>query len=595
MFASRRMACLALLAILSCMVRAQEMTQSRGDRSSPTAVPPLGPASATSLSVIAARADVAALRTMIRPNLLKGGFGEAHMDRHLMRFMRQGGDWLPLGARLGPRGMDGLWVRYDTAGNPRGLIVSESKYGTSRLGMTRDGIQMGLRWRSTRLAEMAAEYRSISQSIASGRMDIAGPGGSVGKQRLQMPLADGRKVAVFARSRPGEPWEFVGPRELMPAAGRQSGMLGAYLKLASEGKVAYESSIYRIELRRDAMVVVIKDASSLGTTSSESGLPVRRTIAIPLTASRLAQLRDMGRVEVARLLRQAHPTMSEADIRRYSTEIIRSNRDLNAMLSSSPRSLTSIIVRNSILSGVVGGGLDVVVQAGWQYYQTGGVNWRRVAISGGIAFAGSALGAGAGQVAVVLVTRNPVIYQYMARASATLGLGSTSLATNGLGGMIGGGVASLFIAYGGWLAGMYDARTANRMAMAGGASAFAASMFGVGVFSLVATFGTASTGVAISSLGGAAATSATLAWLGGGSLAAGGFGVLGGSIVMTGGVALVAIGVGSAVYAGFRYFDEKQDLERIRLTIEDLRAREGFSLRGIGAGRFEVHTIKPQQ
>lgn len=595
MFASRSMTCLALLAALSCTGRAQEMTGGRGDRSPAPAAPPVAPASATSLSVIAARADVAALRTMIRPNLLKGGFGETHMDRHLMAFMRQSGDWLPLGARLGPRGMDGLWVRYDTSGNPRALIVSESKYGTSRLGMTRDGIQMGLRWRSARLAEMAAEYRSISQSIASGRMGIAGPGGSVGKQRLQMPLADGRKVAVFARGRPGEPWEFVGPRELMSVAGRQSGLLGAYLKMASEGKVAYESSIYRIELRRDAMVVVIKDASSLGATSSESGLPVRRSVAIPLTASRVTQLRDMGRGAVARLLRQAYPAMSEADLRRYSTEIVRSSRDLNAVLSSSPRSLTSTIVRNSMLSGAVGGGLDVVFQAGWQYYETGRVNWRRVAISGGIAFAGSALGSGAGQVAVVLVTRNPVVYQFMARTSATLGLGSTSLATNGLGGMIGGGVASLFMAYGGWLAGMYDARTANRMAMAGGASALAASMFGVGMFSLVATFGTASTGAAISSLSGAAATGATLAWLGGGSLAAGGFGMLGGSIVLTGGTIVIAFAVGSAVYATFSYVDEKQDLQRIRLTIEDLRAREGFPLRGAGGNRFEVRAIQPQQ
>lgn len=43
---------------------------------------------------------------------------------------------------------------------------------------------------------------------------------------------------------------------------------------------------------------------------------------------------------------------------------------------------------------------------------------------------------------------------------------------------------------------------------------------------------TASTGTAISSLGGAAATNATLAWLGGGSLAAGGYGMAGGMMVL---------------------------------------------------------------
>lgn len=46
------------------------------------------------------------------------------------------------------------------------------------------------------------------------------------------------------------------------------------------------------------------------------------------------------------------------------------------------------------------------------------------------------------------------------------------------------------------------------------------------------TFGTASTGTAISTLSGAAATNAALAWLGGGSLAAGGAGMSGGNALL---------------------------------------------------------------
>lgn len=52
------------------------------------------------------------------------------------------------------------------------------------------------------------------------------------------------------------------------------------------------------------------------------------------------------------------------------------------------------------------------------------------------------------------------------------------------------------------------------------------------VSGLVATFGTAGTGTAISSLSGAAAANATLAWLGGGTLVAGGLGIAGGAIVV---------------------------------------------------------------
>lgn len=46
------------------------------------------------------------------------------------------------------------------------------------------------------------------------------------------------------------------------------------------------------------------------------------------------------------------------------------------------------------------------------------------------------------------------------------------------------------------------------------------------------TFGTASTGTAISALSGAAATNATLAWLGGGALASGGLGMAGGHALL---------------------------------------------------------------
>lgn len=67
----------------------------------------------------------------------------------------------------------------------------------------------------------------------------------------------------------------------------------------------------------------------------------------------------------------------------------------------------------------------------------------------------------------------------------------------------------------------------------------------VGAFTLVGMFGTASTGVAISSLSGAAATTSTLAALGGGSLASGGLGMLGG-VCALGGIGAV-IGISCAM------------------------------------------------
>lgn len=66
--------------------------------------------------------------------------------------------------------------------------------------------------------------------------------------------------------------------------------------------------------------------------------------------------------------------------------------------------------------------------------------------------------------------------------------------------------------------------------VAGGAAV--ASMAPSAAMWVATTFGTASTGTAISTLSGAAATKAALAWLGGGALSAGGAGVAGGKALL---------------------------------------------------------------
>ena len=63
------------------------------------------------------------------------------------------------------------------------------------------------------------------------------------------------------------------------------------------------------------------------------------------------------------------------------------------------------------------------------------------------------------------------------------------------------------------------------------------------LMALATTFGTASTGTAISALSGVAASNAALAWLGGGVVAAGGAGVAGGSFILS---LLGPIGIGIA-------------------------------------------------
>ncbi len=94
--------------------------------------------------------------------------------------------------------------------------------------------------------------------------------------------------------------------------------------------------------------------------------------------------------------------------------------------------------------------------------------------------------------------------------------------------------------------------------VAGATAGVGLAAFGPSVAMAVATtFGTASTGTAISALSGAAAANAALAWLGGGALAAGGGGMAAGNALLAlagpvgwtiGGVALA----GSGIYLHYR-------------------------------------------
>ena len=111
----------------------------------------------------------------------------------------------------------------------------------------------------------------------------------------------------------------------------------------------------------------------------------------------------------------------------------------------------------------------------------------------------------------------------------------------------------------------------------GGAGALA----GVGVAALApsaalaiaTTFGTASTGTAISALSGAAATNAALAWLGGGAIAAGGGGMAAGGtlLALAGPVGLSIAGLalaGSALYLHTKNRKAAEEATERRLEVE---------------------------
>ena len=100
--------------------------------------------------------------------------------------------------------------------------------------------------------------------------------------------------------------------------------------------------------------------------------------------------------------------------------------------------------------------------------------------------------------------------------------------------------------------------------MAGGALASSVC------YQAAATFGTASTGTAISALHGVAAKNAALACLGGGAKAMGGLGISGGLAALGG----VAVGAGAVVFGGVKLFEAGSRREIARANLAEARAYE---------------------
>lgn len=532
-----------------------------------------------------AQADVALARSIISPgvlNQIKGEVAERAVNQSALAYLQQSGNWQSIQARQGPQGFDGLHLRVDRQGNPRAMLVVESKYNTAELGVTRDGIQMGNAWKASRFRSLATRYQRLGVLMEGGRIEPARLfDRNSARSLVDVPLKDGRIVTVWRDGSVG-PWKFDGAAQDRGEVVSQLNKLSDYFRAAAEERITYRSQIFQVKPVSEGLQIAVKDAADIDRLGPEfARLPTRREFVIPLSGNRLQALRAMTAEEIQKVLRRQMPHLADDDIRHLAAGSVRGVRDMEQSLSAMGRPLWRQVTMTSVAAGGVAAVLDPLITIGVDLWTGRRIEPARLAMGSALAMVSVAIGAEAGQATVIVMTHNPVLNQFAQRTSAVLGLNGTSILSRGMGMSVGGGVAAIITSYGQYLLGWTDLQTANRMAIAGTASMAGGVVFTTGTMGLIATFGTASTGTAISGLSGAAASSASLAWLGGGATAAGGGGVFVGSIVMTGGVIVVAAVIGGGVMYAFHYYDEKREHERLQLTIQDLLQREEWSGRGV--------------
>jgi hypothetical protein len=469
---------------------------------------------ATTAIEAAIEPETALLHASLLTRRLHGNVGEALVNSQL----HATGGWKSIPARNGPQGIDHIWMKFDKAGRPVGLIVGETKYGTSQLGMTKhDGRQMSQAWRSRRLAARAGELDREAEAVA-------------------------RKYGA-GKARPFR-------------------VQAQYLRGAAEGRISYRSELFRVKVKGDTLSISVQNLDS-------NGNPIGATRRLPPVkiAGRPA---NVVKAQLAGELRKQYPAMSAQESVERANRLYAGAKSAQAALSAKSPALRLAGATAATLAagGLIAGGLDIAAQM--MAHQP--VSWTRAGKMAGLG-AGSAFAGEATQLAVSqMLMRSQAARSMTVALGRSMGLlpaGTVSLAPKLAGGVVG----AVVFAYGGYAMGMYDLRTANQFAIAGAAGSLAGSATGAGMMAAVATWGTASTGTAISTLSGAAAQSATLAWWGGGAAAATGTGTaMTWGAVIVGGVAVVAaLAVTAGTMWGFHHYDTVQEWARLGRDVDFIR------------------------
>ncbi len=444
---------------------------------------------------------------------LKGAMGEAVMDKLLSNHLKDSGNWQRL-AKLGPQGIDSLYVKLDPKGLPKDLLVAEAKFGTSRLGNTVDGCQqMSHCWTSKRLKTTASYYRSNRQP-----------------------------------------------------------QLARFLEAAADGKIRYRANVSRLSMTNGQFTMTmtpVKVSYSNPTQvflndSQAKSFQLRPPLVKTAFSETIAEdlfKRSPSRYPTPSLaLAEARQMVKIASEKGQLPKLINYRPQPQVMLN---QTLNSAIKPGLGLGAGLGGGIELLTQLASGQPLDGQRVVEMALLGEASRYAGTIAGMAMQQ---TLMT---------SQSKLLLTLSTRSTVSSLFGGVAGGvmfSYGSYLLGYSDWRTASretvsslasYGTWALGGAVLGGGtAVAFATTIAGaIGV--------TASTGTAIASLSGAAAANATLA--------AGGGGVAAGTAVLAGltatGVGILAVGAGAGVMYLYHLSDESTERERVAYLLAKVKNR----------------------
>lgn len=499
-----------------------------------------------------------------RMNVVRGDIGEAVAERAYSYALSidkelSKGTWVSIAPRYGRQGIDHVFIQVDKNGLPRDMILAESKYGSSKLGNTKDGTQMGPNWRMKRLTAIGDRYYRFANSSET---IIRAKEIPIGAKSMDLYFSKTQKVVIWED---GGKWytnaEGITDKDLKTRATTY----GKFFTSGGTGVIRIRNRLFRIcEQGNGNYRVDIYKLTDAAQTDAEPIASLIRTFDIE------KEFVAKGKVDTKVLmeaLKKKHPSWSDKKIKQEAEDIKRvvSNKEFINAVEAHKQAIKEIN-HSSIASAGIAGALSFAFQLGaeaWEHgadfesYDLKGISLSTVK---GAGVAGIASYAGQ-RTSLYLAGNTFFKRQITSRAAGRIGgcVGASIILAESFGGCV--------IGNKNWKDGSIEAGISAASMVAGhyaaaGVSALIASSAASGATITAGAAGaTAAAGTATAASAGTVGTAAAAGAAGAGTAGSGGFMAL----AAASGPAIAAIAAGAAIsYGGYVVYNHYKGIELTR-------------------------------
>lgn len=478
-------------------------------------------------------------------NIVRGDIAEDRVERAF--FGEAGlshtkkGAYVSVSPQFGRQGIDHVWMRVNHEGLPNGsIILGETKYGSSTLGMTMDGGQMTTPWRSPRVGRIGGRYLLFADSTDQIIRSKAMPIGC--RHHMDVYFSETRKVTIWKSD--GSYYTDAGDTLTDGQLRMRARTYGKYFQSVEAGRIRSRNFLFRINSQDNGDYVL-----RIGKLSDDAVVNSERLVVLPREHTAKGYVSEKVLCEK---LKPKFPRLSDVELREMARDMRRVISNAELMSAGEMKAAAGKEILRSSLSGAsVAGGIMFALEA-WNHGTDFSAYDKEKLLEAPI-------------------VTGVASYSGQKAASCLVGRGWSPKWAGRVGGVVGAGVAFMPI--------LWECSRGNKCWRDGsieigiGAASMAAGHYAaVGSGLLLTSWGAGTAGGAAGTAAITGATAGTAA-AGAGTTAMVGTG--GGMAAIAGTFAVPIIAAAVVSYAGYQVYGHYKDIERSHgdLTVYEKKMR----------------------